>query len=69
MRFRTSVNIARAIRSVSSRCSKRSFSGGKRTPYASCSASNQAAPMPNHARPPEMTSSVVHILASKAGLR
>ena len=25
--------------------------------------------MPNHARPPEMTSSVVHILASSAGLR
>ena len=63
------MNIERAICSASSRRSKRSFSGGKSNPYALCSPSNQAAPIPNTARPPEMTSIVVVILAYSAGLR
>ena len=47
----------------------RSLIGGKSNPNASCSASNQAAPMPKMARPPEITSSVVAVFASSAGLR
>ena len=34
-----------------------------------CSVSNQAAPIPRTARPPLMWSSVVAILAARAGLR
>ena len=39
------------------------------SPNAVCSVSNQAAPMPSTARPPEMWSMVVIILATSAGLR
>ena len=42
---------ARQICSASSSRSKRSFTGGKSTPSASCSTSNHAAPMPRNARP------------------
>ena len=41
----------------------------KGMPKATCSVSNQAAPMPRMARPPLMWSSVVIILATRAGLR
>ena len=47
----------------------RSPIGGNSKPNDSCSASNQAAPRPKIARPPEITSSVVTIFASSAGLR
>ena len=47
----------------------RSLMGGNSNPKESCSPSNQAAPRPNSARPPEMTSRVVAVLAIKAGLR
>ncbi len=47
----------------------RSRMGGNGKPKLSCSASNQAAPRPNTARPPDTTSSVVAVLASSAGLR
>lgn len=42
---------------------------GKSKPYPPCSSSFQAAPMPRIARPADMTSRVVTILASIAGLR
>ena len=38
-------------------------------PNAACSVSNQAAPMPRTARPPERWSSVVIIFTTSAGLR
>ena len=55
--------------SASSRRSKRSFTGGNGTPSASCSTSNQAAPIPRNARPDDTTSRVVTILARMAGFR
>ena len=42
--------------------------GGYGTPRPSCSSSNQAAPMPSWARPPERTSSVVTVFASRPGV-
>ncbi len=62
-------NMPRQITSASARRSKRSFTGGKSTPRALCSTSYQAAPMPRNARPLEITSRVVTILARSAGLR
>ena len=56
----------------SASASHRSRSGGpspKRSPYASCSVRNQAAPIPRIARPFEMWSRVVAILAVSAGSR
>ena len=47
----------------------RSPTGGNSHPYARCSESFHAAPMPRIARPREITSSVVTIFASIAGLR
>jgi hypothetical protein len=52
--------------------SQRSRSGAPEpysSPYAMCSVSNHAAPIPRTARPPEMWSSVVAIFATSAGLR
>ena len=63
------MNIALTIVSASSRRSIRSRIGGKSNPRPMCSASNQAAPRPKIARPPEITSSVVTVFASSAGLR
>ncbi len=44
-------------------------SGGNGTPRPRCSRSNQAAPMPSIARPPESTSSVVTVFTSTPGWR
>ena len=60
----------RMIRTASS--SQRSRSPGElpnSKPKATCSRSNQAPPIPSMARPPLRWSSVVIILATRAGLR
>ena len=57
------------IWSDSSSRSKRSVKVPNSNPRLSCSSSNQPAPMPNWARPPETWSSVVSSLASRAGFR
>jgi 2-haloacid dehalogenase len=48
---------------------RRSATEGYGTPRPWCSRSNHAAPMPSHARPPESTSTVVTVLASRPGCR
>ena len=62
-------HISCAMRSVSSSHSKRSPSGGnaKPSPFDSCTF--HAAPIPNQARPPESTSSVVVALIHSPGAR
>jgi len=52
---------------ASTRRSMRSFGSGNPNPYAICSFSWVPAPMPNSNLPPETTSSVAAVLASKAG--
>jgi hypothetical protein len=63
------VNIARQIWIASSSRSIRSRVDGQSYPYSLASFSFQAAPIPKMARPPEITSSVVTILARSDGLR
>ena len=58
-----------AMRSVSSSHSKRSLSGGNGNPNPFDSCTFQAAPIPNQARPPESTSSVVVALIQRPGAR
>ena len=48
---------------------ERSLSGGNSQPYRRCSRSNQAAPRPHIARPPETTSRVATTFARCAMLR
>ena len=55
--------------SCSSRRSNRSPVGGKGMPYAVCSASYQAAPMPSSTRPPLMASTWATVMASGPGHR
>ena len=62
-------SIGMMICSASSSFSKRSVNVPNSMPNASCSSSNQPAPMPSWARPPDTMSSVVTVLASTAGLR
>ena len=56
-----------AICRVSSRRSKRSFVEGKGTPKPRASRSNQPAPLPRYALPPESTPSVVAVLKRMPG--
>jgi hypothetical protein len=63
------LNIRVMTVSASSSRSMRSPIGGNSKPRPACSDSFHAAPMPRRARPWEITSSVVTIFASNAGLR
>ena len=65
----SSVHICRAIRRVSSSRANRSATGGSGRPIASASAASYPAPIPNRARPPDSTSSVVTAFTSSAGGR
>ena len=57
------------ICSASSSFSNRSVNVLNSKPSESCSNSNQPAPMPSWARPPDTMSSVVMIFARSVGLR
>ena len=66
---RSPANMPLMIWSASSSFSKRSVNVPNSKPSESCSSSNQPAPMPSWARPPETMSRVVSVFASSVGLR
>ncbi len=57
------------IASCSSNRSNRSLVPGKGIPYAACSASNQPAPRPSSALPPDIASTCATSMASTPGSR
>ena len=64
-----SVHIERTISTVSRSMPMRSLAAGNSKPYPRYSFSYQPAPMPQSRRPPEITSTVEVILASRDGCR